>query len=337
MKRLALVGVGRIGTHHARTIAEEVKGVELAVLADPMAPHLEELSAELGVDNTLRDPFLISQDESIDAVVITAPAANHVDLIKAFAAAGKHIFTEKPIATTVADAKASVAAAQEAGVLFQVGFNRRYAESWARAKRMVINGAVGSVQRIHSITRDPGPWPGDPARVAPGTIFNETLIHDFDTINWLNAGAEPVEVYAIADALVAPQAKGTGFFDSAVTVIRYDNGAMATAEASFSAMYGYDLRGEVFGSAGMVSMGDLANTAARLYDSAGGHADTAGTDTSRFHEAYRREFQVFADLLNGGDVDFPDADAGIKAQLVAAAAIKSVAEGRPVKISEVDE
>ena len=285
----------------------------------------------------MRDPFAIAQDETIDAVVITAPAANHVELIRAFAAAKKHIFTEKPIATNVADAKAAVAAAQAAGILFHVGFNRRYAESWARAKHMVNNGAVGSVQRVHSITRDPGPWPGDPAKLAPGTIFNATLIHDFDTINWLNAGAEPVEVYAVADALVAPQAKGTGFFDSAVTVIRYDNGAMATAEASFSAMYGYDLRGEVFGSAGMVTMGDIANTAARLYDAAGGHCDTAGTDTSRFHAAYRLEFQVFADLLNGKDVDHPDADAGIKAQLVAAAAIKSVAEGRPVRISEEDQ
>ncbi|MGO1591293.1 MAG: Gfo/Idh/MocA family oxidoreductase [Ancrocorticia sp.] len=337
MKKIALVGAGRIGTHHARTIAGEVAGVELAVLADPVAQHRDELAAELNVASTLDDPLQIAQDETIDAVVITAPAANHVELITAFAAAGKHIFTEKPVAITVPDAKAAVAAAKEAGVLFQVGFNRRYAESWARAKEMVAAGAVGSVQRVHSMTRDPGPWPGDPAKVAPGTIFNETLIHDFDTINWLNEGAEPVEVYAVADALVAPEAKGTGFFDSSVVIIRYSNGAMATAEASFSAMYGYDLRGEVFGSKGMTSMGNLANTDARLYDSGGGHCDTSGTDTSRFHEAYRLEFQTFADLINGKNVDYPGAEAGIKAQLVAAAAIKSVAECRPVQISEVNE
>ena len=84
-------------------------------------------------------------------------------------------------------------------------------------------------------------------------------------------------------------------------VVRYDNGAIATAEASFCAMYGYDLRGEVFGSAGMVQMGEIPNAPTRLFTSAGMSADTAGTDTSRFHEAYRDELRAFAGLLNGDD------------------------------------
>lgn len=337
MKRIALIGTGRIGTHHARTLASEVAGVELAVLADPASPTLEQLAAELAVPAVTRDPLSVAADDSIDAVVVAAPAALHVDLIEAFAAAGKHIFTEKPIALTVADAKRSIAATEKAGVIFQVGFNRRFAESWSRAKELIGAGAVGQVHRVHSITRDPGPFGADPARVAPGTVFNETLIHDFDTINWLNAGSEPVDVYAVADALVRPDARAAGFQDSAVVVIRYTNGAMATAEASFSAMYGYDLRGEVFGSAGMVQMGGLANTAARLYDADGGHTDTSGTDTSRFHQAYRAEFQTFADVLHGAETDYPDGSDGLRAQLVAAAAIRSAAEGRPVRIEEVDQ
>ena len=168
----------------------------------------------------------------------------------------------------MADARRAARAAQDAGVIFQIGFNRRFATSWARAKKMVASGSVGQVQRLHSITRDPGPFRADPARIAPGTIFNETLIHDFDTISWLNEGAEPVDVYAVADALVAPQAKDDGFQDSAVVVVRCDNGAIATAEASFCAMYGYDLRGEVFGSAGMVQMGEIPNAPTRQPSSA---------------------------------------------------------------------
>lgn len=305
MKRIALIGAGRIGTHHARTIAKEVDGVGLALLADPAAPDLDGLAAELDVGHgapaTSRDPLAAATDPAIDAVVITAPAASHAELIEACAAAGKHIFTEKPLATTVADARRAARAAQDAGVIFQIGFNRRFATSWARAKKMVASGSVGQVQRLHSITRDPGPFRADPARIAPGTIFNETLIRDFDTISWLNEGAEPVDVYAVADALVAPQAKDDGFQDSAVVVVRYDNGAIATAEASFCAMYGYDLRGEVFGSAGMVQMGEIPNAPTRLFTSAGMSADTAGTDTSRFHEAYRDELRAFAGLLNGDD------------------------------------
>lgn len=337
MKRIGLVGTGRIGTHHATTLANEVKGIELAVLADPAAQQLEEFARELGVAHTTREPLSLADDPSIDAVVITAPAAIHVDLIEAFAAAGKAIFTEKPIATNVADAKRAITAVKKTGVIFQVGFNRRYAESWARAKEQVRSGDIGEVQLMHSLTRDPGPWPGNPEKVAPGTIFNETLIHDFDTLNWLNEGSEPVDVYAVADALVAPQARGTGFFDTAVVTIRYANGAMATAEASFSAMYGYDLRGEVFGNGGMLTMGDPANTATRLFNASGLHADTSGTDTSRYHESYRAEFQAFASALNGQEVAYPNAADGYRAQLVAAAAIASVAQGRPVRVEEVAE
>ncbi|WOQ18574.1 Gfo/Idh/MocA family oxidoreductase [Raineyella sp. W15-4] len=337
MKRIALIGTGRIGTHHARTLAREVAGIELAVLADPASPTLERLAADLAVPAATRDPLSVAADDSIDAVVIASPTATHVELIEAFAAAGKDIFTEKPIALTVADAKRAIAATDAAGVVLQVGFNRRFAESWTRAEQLVAEGAVGRVQRLHSITRDPGPYGADPARVPAGTIFTETLIHDFDILNWFNAGSEPVDVYAVADALVRPDAKDTGFQDSAVVVIRYANGALATAEASFSAMYGYDLRGEVFGSAGMVQMGQLAATAARLYDAAGGHTGTAGTDTSRFHEAYRTEFQTFADVLHGADTDYPEGTDGLRAQLVATAAIRSAAEGRPVRIAEVDQ
>ena len=99
----------------------------------------------------------------------------------------------------------------------------------------------------------------------PWTVFLQTLIHDFDTLLWLNPGAEPLTVYATADALVAPEFKDAGLLDTAVVVITFDNGAIATAEASFSAAYGYDVRGEVFGSEGMVSMGDTARTSLALH------------------------------------------------------------------------
>jgi myo-inositol 2-dehydrogenase/D-chiro-inositol 1-dehydrogenase len=330
-----VIGTGRIGTHHSRTLASEVAGVELAVLADPLSPRLDELAGELSVARTVRDPMELVSDDSVDAVVITAPAKLHPDLIEAFSGAGKDIFTEKPLGVDVPSVRRAAEDVERSGVVFQVGFNRRFAESWVRAKEMVDAGAVGSVQRIHSITRDPGPYRGDPARTAPGTVFNETLIHDFDTICWLNAGSEPIDVYAVADALVAPQARESGFQDSAVVVIRFDNGAIATAEASFCAMYGYDLRGEVFGSEGMVQMGQPANTEARLFDASGLHRDTHGTDESRYHAAYRAEFQAFADRINGVEVAAPGAADGLRAQWIAAASILSAAQGRRVTIDEV--
>lgn len=332
---IALVGVGRIGTHHARIFSSRIVGAELRALSDPLSPNLESLAEELHVPTVYRDPRNIAGDDTIDAVVISSPAATHPELIDVFAKAGKHVFTEKPVALTVEEARQAEEAASAHGIVFQVGFNRRFADAWTEGKAHIDSGAAGVLHRIHSMTRDPGPFGADPAKIPANTIFNETLIHDFDTINWLNSGAEPVEVFAMADALVRPDARDDGFLDSAVATIRYDNGVLATAEASFSAMYGYDLRGEVFGSEGMVQMGRPASSEARVFGVSGETVRTSGTDTSRFHESYRREFQTYVDAVRGEAVDFPNGADGLRAQLIAAAAIRSVELNRPVTIEEV--
>ncbi len=111
---------------------------------------------------------------------------------------------------------------------------------------MVADGGIGAPQLMRSLTRDPGI--PDPGAVRPWTIFLETLTHDFDTLNWFNSGACPVEVFAAADALAYLDFKQSGLLDTAMVTIRYDNGAIADAEASFSAAYGYDVRGEVLAS-----------------------------------------------------------------------------------------
>ena len=137
----------------------------------------------------------------------------------------------------------------------QVGFQPPFAADFRAAHDAVDRRSRSAPpQLMRSLTRDPGL--ANPAGVPPWTMFLQTLIHDFDTLLWLNPGAEPVEVYATADALVAPDFKEAGLLDTAVVLITFDNGARAVAEASFSATYGYDVRGEVFGSAGMVTAGD---------------------------------------------------------------------------------
>ena len=158
------------------------------------------------------------------------------------------------MALTLADADRAIDAARAAGVVLQVGFNRRFAPDWAAARALLDDGRLGTPRLLRSVTRDPGGF--DPSRVAPDTIFNETLIHDFDTLRFLNPGASAVEVYATADALVEPDWRDRGLLDTAVVVVRFDNGAIGIAEACFEAAYGYDVRGEVLGSGGMATMGD---------------------------------------------------------------------------------
>ena len=325
---VGLIGAGLIGAFHGETLARRVPGARLAGVADPAPGAAERLAASLGAPLATTDPAELLADPAVEAVVIAAPARFHAELVEAAAGAGKAVFCEKPMALTLADADRAIAAAEAAGVPLQVGFNRRFDRSFRAAHDLVAAGRLGTPQLLRSLTRDPGI--PDPGRVPPSTIFLETLIHDFDTLRYLNPGAEPVEVYAVADALAYPEFKDQGLQDTAVVLVRFDNGAIATAEASFNAVYGYDIRGEVFGSAGMVTAGDIRRTTMTYHGAQGVASDTWRRNVDLFHDAYSAELAYFADCVRGGATPEPGGRDARAALAVALAAIRSVQAGGPV-------
>ena len=331
--RLGLVGAGRIGTSHATLLARHVPGADLLAVADPRPAAAEALAASLGC-RAITDPAELFADPDIEAVVITAASEAHADLIVAATAGGKAVFCEKPMGLTLEEIDRGIDAARAAGVALQVGFNRRFAADFAAGHRLLIDGAIGTPQLMRSLTRDPGL--ANPAGVPPWTIFLQTLIHDFDTLLWFNPSAEPVTVYATADALVAPEFKDAGLLDTAVVVITFNNGAIAVAEASFSAAYGYDVRGEAFGSAGMVTIGDTARSSLVHYTSAGRHVDTVRGDVELFRDAYTAEFVEFTNAIREGRTPAVTGQDARRALLVALASVESIKTAAPVSLGKVD-
>jgi len=334
--RIALIGAGRIGTMHAGNIARRVPGAELRTVADPRLDAAQQVAAKYGatatanVDDVFKDP-------DIGAVVITSIAAAHAELIEKAAEAGKAVFCEKPAGLTMAEIDRAIEVTKRAGVPFQVGFNRRFAKDFAAAHRTIAEGGIGTPQLMRSITRDPG-WPGgtvSAANVKPWTIFRETLIHDFDTLLWLNAGPEPIEVYTKADTLVAPEYKEAGLIDTAVVMLTFDNGAIATAEANFSALYGYDVRGEVFGSKGMVTAGRHASSPMLHYYEHGIQQQTLRSDEEMFTDAYVQEVCDFTDAVRTNSTPPVTGEDARRALRVALAAMKSHEEHRPVEPVEI--
>jgi myo-inositol 2-dehydrogenase/D-chiro-inositol 1-dehydrogenase len=243
------------------------------------------------------------------------------------------VFCEKPAALSLADIDRGIDAVRAAGVVLQVGFNRRFAPDWAAARALLDDGSLGTPRLLRSVTRDPGGF--DPSRVAPDTIFNETLIHDFDALRFLNPGAEAVEVYAIADALVEPDWRDRGLLDTAVVTVRFDNGAVGVAEACFEAAYGYDVRGEVFGSGGMATMGDGRRTGMVFSGAAGRCAETTRSDQDLLAGAYVAELAAFVDAVRAGGSAPVGGEDARAALAIALAAAESVRSGRPVRIEEV--
>jgi myo-inositol 2-dehydrogenase/D-chiro-inositol 1-dehydrogenase len=340
-----------------------VPGARLVGIADPQPGLAEGLATALGGTFSTRDYHELLADPQVEAVVIATPAGFHAEAIGAAAQAGKAVFCEKPIAYDLADADRSIAATRAAGVPFQIGFQRRFDRAYVRARGLVDSGDLGRIQSLRSLTRDPEMY--DPGRVPPGAIFRETLIHDFDVLRFLAGGAEPVEVYAMADALVAPDWKSRGLLDSAVVTLRYDSGALGTADSSFQAVYGYDVRAEVFGSEGMASVGESSPINLVHHNRSGSTHLRPRWFVDVFGAAYAAELEHFVArarapvLADGGSPEGGSpagADSGTEARprrggeggrgpaasgedgraalAIALAAMQSVETGRPVRIAQ---
>jgi myo-inositol 2-dehydrogenase/D-chiro-inositol 1-dehydrogenase len=322
-----------MGAYHGETLSRRVPGARLVAVADPAPGAAERLAAALGADRACSDPAQLWDDPEVDAVVIAAPARFHADLVVAAAAAGKGVFCEKPMAMTLAEADRAIEAARAAGVVLQVGFNRRFAADWQAARALLDAGRLGTPRLLRSVTRDPGGF--DPSRVAPDTIFRETLIHDFDTLRYLNPGSEAVEVFATAGALVEPHWADRGLLDTAVVVVRFDNGARAVAEACFEASYGYDVRGEVLGSGGMATMGDGRRTGMTFSGPDGRAVETVRSDQELFPDAYAGELAAFVHAVRSGTPALVTGEDARAALAIALAAAESVPSGRPVRLDEV--
>lgn len=328
--RVGLIGAGRMGRFHATTLARRLPGARLAAIADPVPGVAQKLAAELGVSNACQDPQALFDDPTIDAVAITSPARTHAELVVAAARAGKHIFCEKPMAVTLEEADSAISAAREAGVYLQVGFNRRFVSGFHAAWQEIVAGGIGTPQLMRSVTRDPALV--DPTPIPQWTIFLETLIHDFDILRHLNPGARAVQVYAQADALIRPDFKARGLLDTALVNIRFDNGAIATAEASFQAVYGYDVRAEVFGSQGMLMPGNINRHNCVRYGAEGISVDTTRLDTELLRDAYIAELDHFIDCIVNHHPPSVTGEDARHALEIALACISSVQQNRPVTL-----
>ena len=314
--RFGLIGTGWIGRFHAETLARRLPGATLVAVADPNV----EAARSLNAPRAFADPLELIADPAVEAVAISSPAATHTDLVVAAAQAGKHVFCEKPMALTLDDADRAIAAAADAGVALQVGFNRRFAADFAAMHDSIAGGSIGTPQLLRSLTRDPGISAEVAARVKPWTIFNETLIHDFDTLCWLNPGTRVTQVYAQAAALIHPQYADTGYLDTSVVQLRFDNGAFGTAEASFQAVYGYDVRGEVFGSEGVLMAGRDPAHAGQL-------------NTELFADAYVAQFAHLVESVRAGTTPSVTGHDARVALEIALAAAESVRTGAPVALA----
>jgi myo-inositol 2-dehydrogenase / D-chiro-inositol 1-dehydrogenase len=329
--RFALLGAGRIGKVHARAIRNDPQA-ELVAVADAMAPAAEAISAEYGCRVDTIDAIEAATD--VDAVVICTPTDTHADLIERFARAGKAIFCEKPVDLSVQRVRECLKVVEETGAVLMVGFNRRFDPDFMAVKAAIDAGEIGEVEMVTISSRDPGAPPLDYIRRSGG-LFRDMTIHDFDLARWL-LGEEPETVVAQASVLTDRTIGEAGDYDSANVILRTASGRQAAITNSRRATYGYDQRIEVLGSDGAVSAENMHEANIQVANAKGfTRPPLHNFFMTRYVHAYANEIAAFIRAVQEGGATPTTGEDGLKALVLADAALRSVEEGRAVKVSEI--
>ena len=332
---VGIVGAGRIAKVHAETLAFRLRDrASIVSITDLNRAAAEDAASRFGIAEVAPSAEAVIEDARIEAVLICSSTPTHADLTIAAARAGKHVFCEKPLDLTLKKIDLALQAVAAAGVQLQIGFNRRFDPNYARVRKAIVSGEIGTPQMMHIVSRDPSPPPLSYVR-SSGGIFLDMTIHDFDMARFL-IGSEVEEIYTAAAVMVDPAIGEAGDLDTAVILLRFHNGAIATIDNSRQAVYGYDQRVEVFGSAGSIATGNCYPNEAVV---------STGTEIrrdlplnffmERYTQSFANEMREFVDcILAGKPVPVTGADARLPVAM-ALAARKSHDERRPVRLNEV--
>ncbi len=329
---VGVVGVGQIGKVHAQNLSQNVPGAKLIAIADSNLETAKAVAAQTGVERVYADYLELMHNNEVEAVVVAVPTVLKLQVVKAAAEAGKHIFCEKPMALTLEEADEFIRISEKAGVKFQVGYQRRFDPSYTRVKEAIDSGEVGRMLLLRSNTRDP------PQKVAgwadpkvSGGIFLDTSSHDYDVIRWLS-GSEVSRVSADGATKAYPELKDLGDQDTTMSILHLANDALAYVDACRVSVYGYDIRAEVIGTEGAVfmSIGKSSNT--QILKKTDESNQYSYWYMERFGEAYRKELEEFCRAVAEETEVRVSARDGRAAVEIGLAARRSMMEGRAVSL-----
>ena len=331
---IGIIGAGRIGKVHAETLAFRLPEAAPLAIADINRQAAEEVAARCGIPEVVPTSDEIFADSRIEAVLICSSTDTHADLVVRAAQAGKHIFCEKPIDHSLAKIDRALAAVEAAKVKLQVGFNRRFDANFARVRKAVVSGEIGTPHLLHIISRDPAPPPISYVKVSGG-MFLDMTIHDFDMARFL-IGDEVEEVYTAAGVMVDPEIGKAGDLDTALIVLRFRNGVIGAIDNSRKAVYGYDQRVEILGSEGAIATGNCYPNQAVISAATSVRRDLPlNFFMDRYTESFVNELRAFVQAVVE---DRPTPVTGIDGRIpvvMGLAARKSYDEHRPVQLEEV--
>jgi len=333
--KMGVIGLGRMGQLYTNLLSSQIHGAKLYAVAEIHEQARSRVAGEFDITRAFADFHELLALPELDAVIIATPTSTHHDLVVAAAEAGKAILCEKPLALTLAETRSAQEAVARAQVPLQVGFMRRFDAAYQKAKTLIDSGQIGFPVTFKSLSRDPfcpRPEYADPAK--SGGLILDMAIHDFDLARWLMS-SEVERVTAEGTTLVCKVLESVGDIDNALINMRFVSGALGNVEVSRNAFYGYDIRTEILGSEGAVTVGVHQYTPVLLLTRAGAQHDITPYLMERFGDAYRKQLQHFVDCLTNGQPPLVSGADALAAYEIGVAATRSFQTGRPIALSDV--
>jgi myo-inositol 2-dehydrogenase/D-chiro-inositol 1-dehydrogenase len=321
---VGVIGTGMIGQDHIRRLTQAVSGAAVVAVSDANELVAKEVASRLpdaAVHPTGED---LIADEGVDAVIVCSWGPTHEAYVVAGIAAGKPVFCEKPLATTTEACRNILdAEAAHGSRLVQVGFMRRFDESYRALKEVIDSGQIGAPLIYFSGHRNPSV----PEHYTKDMAIVDTAVHDFDVTRWL-LGEELAAIRVIA---AKPNSLGGELQDPLLMVLETESGVLVNVETSVNIRYGYDIRGEVVGETGTAALADCGLVVLRTANQVG--VAVPEDWRQRFSAAYDVEFQEWIDAVTAGrGATGPSAWDGYAAQVVCDAGVEALYSGERVRI-----
>ena len=301
--KIGSVGLGRLGYEHACNIANLIPGAELTALCDVDEKRVKEVAAELGVPYTYSDVAEMVKNPELDAIVIVSPSMYHADHIKLALDAGKHVFCDKPLDTTIEKCKqAEKAVEAHPDKVFMLGFMRRFDDSYAEAKQRIDNGDIGKVVLVRSYTQDPRTTIEGTLKFAPhsGGQFLDMCVHDIDLIRWFT-GSNIKKVWGIGGVFEFDLYRELNDAANAAATVQCENGAMGFMFTNRTHGAGCNVETEIIGTHGTLRIANVGRkNMLQIVDGSGAREEYYPDFLSRWHQAYVNEIKEFVACINEG-------------------------------------
>lgn len=260
--KIGQVGLGRLGQVHASNIVNHVNDAELYAVASVVDKELEYAKEELGIKNCYKSYSEMIENDELDAVVIVSPSGFHAVQITQALEKGLHVFSEKPIGLELENIRQVVDKINDnPDKVFQLGFMRRFDESYLYAKEAVDSGSLGKITAMRCYGIDPSAGLDSfiqfAKNSASGGIFLDMSIHDIDLVRWFT-GSEFKTVYSLGNNIAAPELSECEELETGACLSELEDGTIAYFLAGRNAHHGYHVETEIIGTEGMIRIGNAS-------------------------------------------------------------------------------